>query len=425
MHKVQMIWTRAAQIAVLAAVAVSQSNGAAASSFQLIGSIGEFFPGAGGLGAFTADAAGNLYVADDIEGGEIYELLADSGYAQYKLLYSFKVNAGSPVGAFPNAVTLTRHNVILGTTSGGGANYSGVVYNLGTARRTSPVALHAFPTKPTDGQTPESGLTPGPFNRYYGTTLYGGTGAQGDDDYTGDGVAYLISQSTTDPDYAIVHRFGAAGDGINPTMGNLAVDAQGRLYGETINGGASNLGTVFMLQHLSGGGGWQEQVIYSFQPGTDVSTPAANVVLDAKGNLYGCAQGGTHGQGGIFELTPPVQSGGAWQETVLYNFGDRHNDPVAEFVYMSEDQGAYGCGITLDPKTNLIVGQSWGGGTRNLGTVFTLTPPASGQTSWTESIGHNFADGRGSRHPYEPLAEVGGVYYGGGGDDNEIYAFTP
>jgi hypothetical protein len=193
MHKVPTIWTRIAWAAPFVALAIAQSNGAAASSYQLIGSVGEFSANGGGLSQITADAAGNLYVPDDIVGGEIYELLADSGYAQYRLVFSF-VNPG-PEGQFPNAVTLTPRNVILGTTTAGGANHGGVVYNLGTARKVSPVALHAFPAKPTDGLTPESGLTPGPFSRYYGTTLFGGTGAHGT--YGGNGVAYLISQSTT------------------------------------------------------------------------------------------------------------------------------------------------------------------------------------------------------------------------------------
>lgn len=75
-------------------------------------------------------------------------------------------------------------------------------------------------------------------------------------------------------------------------------------------------------------------------------TSAANVVQDSEDNVYGCAQGGAHPQGGIFHLASPAQQGAAWTETVLYTFGVAPMDPVAVLGSANE-----GCGIAIDPAT--------------------------------------------------------------------------
>jgi hypothetical protein len=63
---------------------------------------------------------------------------------------------------------------------------------------------------------------------------------------------------------------------------------------------------------------WKEKVLYSFQGGSDGSTPAGGVVFDAAGNLYvATEQGGgsdckpTGYCGTVFQLKPPAQKGGA------------------------------------------------------------------------------------------------------------------
>ncbi len=50
--------------------------------------------------------------------------------------------------------------------------------------------------------------------------------------------------------------------------------------------------------------------------------PAAGVVFDLAGNLYGTNTGGTALTGTVFQLQPPSQSGGDWTETVLHTFTD-------------------------------------------------------------------------------------------------------
>ena len=67
-----------------------------------------------------------------------------------------------------------------------------------------------------------------------------------------------------------------------------------------------------------------KKIIYSFvytQGIGDGNAPAAGVIADANGVLYGTTQsGGGFGYGAVFSLTPPTTAGGSWTEAVLYSF---------------------------------------------------------------------------------------------------------
>ena len=82
------------------------------------------------------------------------------------------------------------------------------------------------------------------------------------------------------------------------------VDADGNVYGTTPFGGVYGLGRVFKLtptQH----GECTETALYDFQNSTTGDAPqAGSLLLDFAGNLYGTAEGGTHGFGVAFEITP-------------------------------------------------------------------------------------------------------------------------
>src|SRR5271154_2455760 len=49
-------------------------------------------------------------------------------------------------------------------------------------------------------------------------------------------------------------------------------------------------------------------------------------VTFASGLLYGTVQGGTSGNGAVFQLTPPATSGGSWTEAILYSFTGENGD---------------------------------------------------------------------------------------------------
>jgi uncharacterized repeat protein (TIGR03803 family) len=117
--------------------------------------------------------------------------------------------------------------------------------------------------------------------------------------------------------YKTLYKFTGGADGSQPS-GGLIFDQAGNLYGTTgYGGGALNSGTVFKLAP-NADGSWTESVLHSFK-GSDGAVPAAGLIFDAAGSLYGTtAYGGSSGHGTVFKLTPSAD--GSWTESVLHSF---------------------------------------------------------------------------------------------------------
>jgi len=94
--------------------------------------------------------------------------------------------------------------------------------------------------------------------------------------------------------YNVLHKFTGVPDGTNP-FGGLVLDAQGNLYGTTWFGGdpACSCGVVFKVD-TSG----KETILYSFTGIAGDGRPWGNLAMDAEGNLYGA----TYTSETIFEV---------------------------------------------------------------------------------------------------------------------------
>src|SRR5271166_115516 len=123
-----------------------------------------------------------------------------------------------------------------------------------------------------------------------------------------------------------LYSFQGGTDGSNPNLGLvLDTQGNGNLYGTTSNGGDpackgpdGGCGTVFKVDPIG-----NETVLYRFTGGTDGGNGSdeplgVGLVQDAQGNLYGTTlQGGAlacgsgYGCGTVFELMP---SGWGWTE---------------------------------------------------------------------------------------------------------------
>lgn len=202
----------------------------------------------------------------------------------------------------------------------------------------------------------------------------------------------LIGSAFAATNEKVLHTFDSnSGDGSYPVAG-LTADSSGNLYGTTRYGGANGQGTVFKMVQQNGS--WSESVIYSFAGGNDGASPAASVVADAAGNLYGTTRlGGPDGQGTVFELSP---SNGSWTESVLYSFtgGDDGGSPQSPLAI----------------RGNTLLGTAPGGGTKGNGVVFHLVPQNG---KWTEKVIYNFAGGStDGAYPYSALVfdKSGNIY---------------
>lgn len=96
--------------------------------------------------------------------------------------------------------------------------------------------LHNFGSG-EDGAEPQAGLIFDAVGNLYGTTSGGGAN-------TGGTVFELTHTASGGWTEKILHDFGRGEDGSSPRAG-LIFDAAGNLYGTTQPGGAHDLGTVF------------------------------------------------------------------------------------------------------------------------------------------------------------------------------------
>jgi uncharacterized repeat protein (TIGR03803 family) len=177
-----------------------------------------------------------------------------------------------------------------------------------------------------DGWNPIGFLISDKAGNLYGTTTYGGTGTACDP--FGCGTVFELQPPANPGDpwtKSVLHNFNGA-DGNWPSTGKMVVDNYGNLYGATQYGGSGGFGygTVFQLAPGTGGA-WTETVLYNFTDGNDGGVPANGLTRDGAGNLYGTTNDGGQfglqkGAGTIFELSPPTVKGGAWTETTLYSF---------------------------------------------------------------------------------------------------------
>jgi uncharacterized repeat protein (TIGR03803 family) len=151
-------------------------------------------------------------------------------------------------------------------------------------------------------------------------------------------------------------------DAAFPAAG-LVRDASGNLFGTTMLGGAAGIGTVFKVS-ASG----NETVLYSFKGGKLGAYPTGTIVRDSAGNIYGAGSFGDSncdptysGCGIVFKLTS------AGKFTVLHTF---HNidkdgeDPSG--LFRGQSGTLYG--------TTLLGGDLTCNGGHGCGTVFKIDP---------------------------------------------------
>jgi uncharacterized repeat protein (TIGR03803 family) len=284
------------------------------------------FNGANGAGPHDAltmdtDTGGNLlhlYGTAQSGGvynhGTVFELTPPANGTTWpppSILHSFSGALSSgPDGATPlyDSLILASGN-LYGTTTKGGTNGAGIVFEL-TPTTGFETVLYDFGNGPTDGKAPGGLILNSPSGNLYGTTTGGGV--------NGSGTVFELTPGGE----TVLYSFGSVPDGAGPS-GPIA-NTRGNLYGTTSSGG-TGAGTVFELTP-NGLGGWTEAILYSFN-GSDGNSPLVGLITDASGNLYGTTiQGGIHGKGTVFELSPPTPTSttGNWTESVLWSF----NGPV-------------------------------------------------------------------------------------------------
>jgi uncharacterized repeat protein (TIGR03803 family) len=244
------------------------------------------------------DTAGNLYGTTAGGGNATCGSTGSSGCGTVfkvdssgneTLLHQF---SGSD-GAFPaGGLVMDAAGNLYGTTVSGGSgglcknSGCGTVFKIDSAGNFT--LLHAFTETSTDGGNPTAGLILDSSNHLYGTTGFGGA--------SGTGTVFMMD--TTGSNVTLLHSF-VSTDGTEPSA-PLIMDSAGNLYSTTFSGGAGGVGTVFELNIASG----NFKVLHAFNLSTDGGYSSAPVVMDSANNLYGTTAGnGTGGSyGALFKI---------------------------------------------------------------------------------------------------------------------------
>ena len=245
--------------------------------------------------------------------------------------------------------------------------------------------VHNFNDKGSGGAYPFGQLILDANGNFYGTAS--GWGAEGG------GTAYeLVPQKNGDLAEHVLFSFN--GDQNSKTGNNietgLVFGPDGSFYGTTVQGGTHGYGTTFKLTPKAGGG-WTEKVLHSFNFDSTGAQPVSTPLIGPDGNLYGVAATGGNfnsacpnlGCGLVFELIAGTD--GKWTYKILYKFsGPDGQNPASSLI--------------ADAAGNLYGTTSAGGGSNN-GTVFELTAKAG---VWSEKVLHSFTGQDGA----EPLTTL-------------------
>jgi uncharacterized repeat protein (TIGR03803 family) len=199
------------------------------------------------LAGVVRDTAGNWYGTTSQGGthgvGTVYELTHSTKGWTETVIHSF---AGGSDGSTPMAgLIFDQAGNLFGTTNQGGNSNLGVVFELKrTNQRWKETVLHSFAGNGQDGASPYSGgLALDQAGNLYGTTSRGGA--------NGLGTVFELVRSKQDFKERVLHSFGHINGGFVPYAGVL-IDAAGNLYGATSSAGSGGDGTIFTLRGTGG-----------------------------------------------------------------------------------------------------------------------------------------------------------------------------
>jgi uncharacterized repeat protein (TIGR03803 family) len=309
------------------------------------------------------------------------------------VLYSF---TGGTDGATPGAGLIRdKEGNLYGTTIGGGSYGFGTVFKVdGSGNET---VLRSFSGE-TDGATPGAGLIRDKEDNLYGTTVLGGDPTCN----SGEGCGTVFKLDMTGKE-TVLHRFTNTPDGAFSGAG-LVRDKEGNLYSTTVYGGSYGEGTVFKLDPTG-----RETVLYSFTGYSDGGLPDGDVIMDKVGNLYGTTDlGGSYNRGTVFKLDT------SGEETVLHSFADSPDGALPAAGLVGDKEGnLYGTTV-YGGTANNCPGVPGDPGVSGCGTVFKV------DTTGEETVLYRFSGGTDGAAPSAGLimdkeGNLYGTTSGGGG----------
>jgi hypothetical protein len=340
--------------------------------------------------------------------GVVYQLVPTTQGWKENVIHAFSGQSDDGLNPTGGLVFDSKGN-LYGSAPYGGIYSQGVVFELSppTSKngQWTEKILHQF-GGPGDGIQPWGHLYLHNGN-LIGMTPYGGGSSCGG---YGCGTVFEVSPNPSGGwTESIIYNFndesGAFGAYPNPGLipANPAAHGPefipGALYGTAASsflGDSQTGGVVFQLVPPLPGGAWSVKLLHTFPyhggPNQDGFGPAAGVIMDAHGNLFGTTvDGGSSSScqfwscGAVYELKPSSELSQPWTEMVIHSFAGPPADGLNPRGFMVADESGNLYGLTP------YGGNSQACGGVGCGVVFKLV---NVNDSWTESI-VNFNGGNG------------------------------
>lgn len=329
-------------------------------------------------GGLAGDQTGNLY-------GVAYAGNSNTGYGDlFKLTrgargYSFQVLQPMVVagGGCMTTPIMDRAGNVFGVCDGAAGGY-GTLWEYSYRGKFS--ILHTF-NGLTDGSEPKDSVVLDKSGNVYGTTYSDGPG--------GSGTFWEYAPSSGA--FTVLHSFSDDNDGgILPA--GPEIDAEGIVWGTTEFGPNCyycGSGTVWNYDPASG----TFTTVLNFSS-TIIVEPQSRLAIDDAGNLLGTAFTAVRNNCGlVYEL----QKSNNYSPVVLYQFTGTGGDGCEPFGR-----------VQLDGQGNLF-GATYYGGYYGNGTIYELTPGASG---WQDTILHTFNLSNGSGPQAGLITDGEGNWFG-------------
>jgi uncharacterized repeat protein (TIGR03803 family) len=341
---------------------------------------------------------------------KLYGTTSGGGSMNKGVLFSYDLNTGvyaklrdfdGTNGASPTgSLHLAANGLLYGMTTYGGQRNIGVIYSFNPATNAF-VKLIEF--EGTNGANPASYAS---FIQGNNGKLYGMTNSGGSYDTYGVGVVFSFDPATNE--CKSIKDFDVA-SGSRP-QGDLVESGNGRLYGLTHNGGATDQGVLFSIDLQTNQ--------YTIERDFEISTgayPLSNLVL-FDGKLYGVNSKSSIGNGDpysaffgnifSFDPNPALRT-----YTVLKTFGFNMNGSFSSAGLMKASDGKF-YGMTIN------------GGSKGFGVLFTFDPDSKTYTKQYEF------DGATGSNPHGSIVQAGNQLYGmtstgGGSNQGVLFTFDP
>lgn len=309
--------------------------------------------------------------------------------------YAFKGTDGSQ--SF-GSLTVAPNGKLYGSTSQGGANGLGVIFEYDPASNSLTKKIDFTGTTNGSGPSLGSSLLLAANGKFYGTTMTGGS--------NNTGVLFEYDYNTNTLTKKI--DFVGTSNGSKP-QGGLSQAGSGKIYGTTLFGGANNLGVLFEYDPSTG----TLAKKIDFDGSNNGSNPRSEPIPASNGKLYGVIPGGTFA-GLIYEYDPSTST---FVKKADFKGTSNGSFPIGKMMLASNGKmygltnagGANGRGVLYeyDPSTSILTKYIDFDGTTNGGSPYgSLMEASNGKFYGATESGNGTVSSQGSLFEYDPSAHT-------------------